>query len=349
MTPQDVETLLSAHIASDPFRTSEHFWPAERALEAQVPGVSSTLITEYYKKVQSVWPEIGPNLGNRDDATLRAWAQAAAAGPESPWSSVLLRVWKDDPARLRTTFELLLRLYKAPSDPAPIDLPSGDQELVAAFRAQLGIEARAQFPLAWAATVLAEGSSESVEAVRRHVVDKVENPLLEINLDDLRRLVPSPPTAEARALMEHVHARLAERDRINGHDAFFASLGLSELPATFEFMATLPGKGGNKATFAIGRNWRSSIAEWSLNVGKTQARYLISSRAMLVNKLKLERYPLDQLEAALRATAEAMKTQWVGPWEAVMEEGFETSLIPRMNQRFHGVLAPPKTRKSTKS
>jgi hypothetical protein len=345
LTAQDVEKLLTAHIASDPFRTSEHYWPAEKALDAQVPGVSSALITQYYEKVQSVWPEVGPNLDNRDDSTLRAWTKAAAARPELHWNSVLLRVWNDDPGRLRSTFELLLRLFRSPSDPAPIDLPSDDQQLVAAFRAQMGVEARGHFPLAWAATVLAEGSPESVEAVRRHVVDKVEDPLMEIDLDDLRRLVPSPSTTESRALMDLVRARLAERDQDNGHDAFFASLGLSEFPATFQFMATLPGKGGNKATFMISRQWRSSIAEWTLNVGKTQARYLISSRGLMVNKLKLERYTLNQLETALRATAEAMKTQWIGPWEADVEEGFETSLIPRMNQRFHGILTPQKVRK----
>ena len=348
MTPQDVEQLLKAHIASDPFRTSEHYWPAEKALDAQVPGVSPSLITEYYQKVQSVWPEVGPSLANRDDATLRAWAKAAAACAELHWNSVLLRVWNNDPERLRSYFELLLRLYKAPADPTPIALPGDDKELVEAFRAQMGVEPRGHFPLAWAATVLTEGSAESVEAVRRHVVDKLEDPLLESDLDDLQRLVPAPSTAEASALMKHVRARLAERDQANGHDAFFASLGLQKVPATFELVATLPGKGGNKATFMISRNCRSSIAEWTLNVGKTQARYLISSRAMLVNKLKLERYTLEQLETALHATAEAMKNQWVGPWEAVVEEGFETSLMPRMNERFRGVLAAPKTVRTKK-
>ncbi len=342
MTVQEVEALLRAHIDSDPIKTSAHYWPAEEALEARVPGVSSELIIEFYKKVQSVWPEVGPKLDSRDDATLRAWAQAAFTSPREHWNSILLKYWNNEPERLRYCFSLLCKLYKAPASPEPIKLPSDDQDLVEALRAQLGVEARGNYPLGWAAVVLAEGSPESVRAVETHIVDPVESPLLTCDLDDLRRLVPNPTTPEAKTLMEKVNIRLEERDRVNGHDAFFQSLGISNPPATFDFLAHLPGKGGHKATFAISRDWRTSIAEWNFGAGKARPRFQISSRTLLNNGLGLDYYPLDRLEDALRDTAAALKTQWVGPWEAVIEKGFESSILPLLDERFRGVLAPPK-------
>lgn len=331
MTAYEVEEKLQAHIGSDPYRDNNTYWPAEEALDAQVPGVSQDLMAAYFQKVQETWPEVPPRLQNRDDAALRAWATPAGGRPDLHWNAVLLACWDQQPQKLREYYHQLHDLYQAASDPRVPALPAHDGNLVAAIRTQLSVDAPGNIPIGWSATVLLEGSKESVAAVYEHVVSQVSEPLLDYDLDDLLRLVETPTTQESQKLCRQIRERLEQRDRANGQEAFFHALRLSEVPQVFHLGASLQAKSGHTCRFTVSRDWRRSIVSWSVNIGKQQSRLLLTDRGLLVNKLKLGRYRLDQLGQLLKDSAGAMKSRWILPWSEEHLEGLDPSVLHRLN------------------
>lgn len=331
MTAHEVEEKLQAHIDSDPYRGSNTYWPAEEALDAQVEGVSKDLMAAYFRKVQETFPEVPPRLSHRHNAALEAWAAAAKQRPFLHWNAVLLACWEGQADKLREYYQLLHTLYQAASDPDVPKLPSGDPALVEAIRRQLGVEAPGNLPIGWSATVLLEGSKESVVAVYEHVVSQVSDPLLDYDLDDLLRLVGTPTTNECTKLCRQVRERLEQRDKANGQEAFFRALRLHPVPPVFNLSASMEAKSGHTCRFSLSRDWRRSIVSWSVNIGKQQSRLLITDRGLLVNKLRLGRYRLDQLGQLLKDSAAVMKTRWLLPWRSEHLEGLDHSVLDRLN------------------
>ncbi len=64
---------------------------------------------------------------------------------------------------------------------------------------------------------------------------------------------------------------------------------------------------------------------------------MVNQNDVLTNKLKFERYTLNQLPELLEQAAKHWKTRWIGPWEVTCEEGFPDPVEPRLRRS----LGPP--------
>jgi hypothetical protein len=346
----EVVRRLQAHVDSDPFRSDgpSSYWAAEEALDAQVPNVPLAAIAGYYQKVQSVWPEVGPRLQNRDANSLRGWAEAAKKLPKNLWNMVLLADWNNDPERLAQSYSELLRLYQAPANPAKADLPSQDCQLVEALLKALNPreELSSNYPTGWAAVLVREGSPEACAAVRKHIVDPVEDPLTNWDLEDLYRLANPATTPAAAELLEHVRLRLLERDEKLGQRVFFERLGVQQIPTSFSLTIEQPLKSGHNLTLLLSRDWRTSFVSWALNIGKSQASFLANHNGILSNRLKVEEVPtLHNFADWTPAILTKMKTQFKGPAK-IEETEFDPPIAPAVQNWLDQIAGPPPAHKA---
>lgn len=328
----EVVRRLQAHVDSDPYKNSgpSTYWAAEEALDAQLPGVPQAVITAYYQKVQSVWPEVGPKLERRDANSLRGWAEAAKKLPENLWCQVLLADWNHDPERLALSYSELLRLYQAPADPAKAELPSEDTQLINALLQALKPrdQLTSDYPTGWAAVLVRAGTPDACSAVRKHVVDPVEDPLTNWDLDDLYRLATPATTPAAEELLEQVRQRLLVRDEKLGQLDFFEQLGVAEIPAGFFLHIDQPLKSGHHIVLILSRNWRTSFVSWSLSISKSQNGFLANHNGILSNRLKIQEEPtLDNLRNWIPPILTKLKTQFKGPAK-IEETEFNPPVAP---------------------
>lgn len=337
MDRQEIERRLTAFITVDPMRAGGQYWPAHEAMTAlsqsPSPDFPDQLVSNFFAKSMQVWPEVLPRLEDCSLDCLKAWAQAAKQSPNLPWNQVLLHYWKNDPARLAHGYAVLKRLFEAPADPELQPFPYQDTDLVAALMQPILKRAVKNFPTGWAALLLKAGGSSEVDLVERRIVDKVEDPRIEGELDDLRRLVVPPWTEPAAKLMLKIQDILDRRDRDNGQQEFLRELGLQP-PHTFSLLAYLPAKSGHRFGLMISRDWRSSFMSWNASLGKQQHRYMCNENGICTNKLKFGHYRLSQLRQLLADGAVALKTKFTGPWVIELQEGFSTPVIPLLERYF---------------
>jgi hypothetical protein len=147
-----------------------------------------------------------------------------------------------------------------------------------------------------------------------HIIEQVEDPLTNWDLEDLYRLAVPATTTAAEELLEEIRLRLLERDAKLGQRVFFQQLGLSEIPATFLLNIEQPLKSGHSLTLLLSRDWRKSFVSWSLSIGKSQSSFLANHNGILSNRLKVEEEPtLHNLSSWIPGILAKMKTQFKGP------------------------------------
>lgn len=324
MDLQEARTRLQLHIDSDPYGGGPStYWPAEEALDSYAEELPQELVTAYYSKIQSVWPEVPPKLDTRPEQVCLAWLEAAKMRDDIRWNKILVEYGRGEGVRVARGFELLHKAWSSPSSPheePAVKEASADPDLVQAIEGHLAGNWGTPLPVGWFAILLLAGRAEVAEWFRLYVRPQTEGLLNESVTDEIVRLVGShqlgPSGLELMAEIDRL--RKLRNGRI-GQDELFHLFGLNPAPESFHLNLSLQAKSGHRMRFLVQRSWRSTAVWWDFSVGKSSPSFQANPNGVMVNSLKLEKLEFSALKPWLRAFAKRVKTKWVGPLEVEVE------------------------------